>query len=133
MLEFDMNNLLQHSCGRFFLSLRGVKLLSLILSIYMLALSLAPCTDGLQHEHQTNSCNNEVLVDHHNHADNNNEHQDTCPPFCVCVCCGSIVVTPSQIYLKENSNEIFLQSLQGYLSIYSFEYNTNVWHPPAIS
>jgi ABC-type nickel/cobalt efflux system permease component RcnA len=110
-----------------------MRLLSLILSAYMLVLSLAPCTDGVQHEHIQNACDSEIIVDNHNHSDHNHDHQDTCPPFCVCACCGSIVVIPSQIFYKAVSIQISSSSIYDYQSNYSFEFHSGVWHPPTLS
>ncbi len=87
----------------------------------------------MHHEHQHNTCGNEILAKNQNHTDHNNDHQDTCPPFCVCSCCGSNVIIPSQIFYKEISEKIFLHSLDGYVSNYSFQFNTSVWHPPTLS
>ena len=110
-----------------------MRFLSLILSAYMLVLSLAPCTDGVQHDHIQSACDSEILVDSNSHSDHNHDHQDTCPPFCVCACCGSIVIIPSQIVYKELANQICSSSIYGYLSNYSFEFQSSVWHPPILS
>ena len=110
-----------------------MRFLSLILSAYMLVLSLAPCTDGVQHDHIQSACDSEILVDSNSHSDHNHDHQDTCPPFCVCACCGSIVIIPSQIVYKELANHICSSSIYGYLSSYSFEFQSSVWHPPTLS
>ena len=77
-----------------------MKLAIHILTIYILALSLAPCSDGgggivetanhflgIEHQH---------VSDHEHHS--NGCGDDTCTPFCVCSCCSmalEIPVTPS--------------------------------------
>lgn len=59
-----------------------MKILALILSIYILALNLAPCDDN-------GTLDNETKFEISQTADNDHQHQgsDMCSPFCICQCC----------------------------------------------
>lgn len=101
-----------------------VKIISFILSIYILGLGLSPCTDNVQgcnHEHE--------LPSGHDHHD---DSKDTCTPFCVCSCCGTFISIPEDGFtFVQPSNEILTEINNYYSSSYSFVYNGGVWHPPA--
>lgn len=62
-----------------------MKLLPFLFAIYLLALSLMPCTDssvcmdGKENVHMELASDTDS--DHH-------QHEDTCTPFCSCNCCG---------------------------------------------
>lgn len=69
-----------------------MRLFTLIFSIYLLAVSLLPCSDAY------NECNNKTATarvqaaftdtQEHNHK---SDHNDLCGPFCTCACCGTIL------------------------------------------
>jgi hypothetical protein len=85
-----------------------------------------PCTDGLSHE-----TSHEISDKTHEHHDS--EHEDDCPPFCICSCCGSIA-TYSSIETPSSVISLFTKEyLSTYKFDYSFDYNEGIWHPPAIS
>ncbi|APG65916.1 MULTISPECIES: DUF6660 family protein [Tenacibaculum] len=59
-----------------------MKYLAFILSIYILALNLAPCEDYA-------ALDNEVQTEISQVTDSDHQHQDSdlCSPFCICQCC----------------------------------------------
>ena len=59
-----------------------MKYLTFILSLYILALNLAPCEDYA-------ATDNEVQTEISQLIDSDHQHQDSdlCSPFCICQCC----------------------------------------------
>jgi len=100
-----------------------------ILSLYITALSIAPCTDGLPQS--SNHSDIEVSITEHDH--DHSGHQDDCTPFCACACCGSIVTIPTVQLMVEANVEISTDYLFHYTFNYSFDYSEGVWHPPSHS
>ncbi|MBC7390494.1 MAG: hypothetical protein H7329_14865 [Opitutaceae bacterium] len=58
-----------------------MRLAAIILSFIIVFLSVMPCTDRITCEQESES------IAHHDHSD---DQTDTCSPFCICACCGSI-------------------------------------------
>ena len=104
-----------------------MRIFASIISIFILALSIVPCGDGLQQ----NSVNIEIKAKDHDH--NHSDHEDDCTPFCACVCCGSMIavsfIQPSILSKVEISSEYQFH----YNFNYSFNYSEGIWHPPATS
>lgn len=101
-----------------------MRFLTIILSLTILFLSLKPCSDGqnLEHEYQ-----DEISMNHNHQEDSS----DSCSAICICSCC-SITITDLTIEsynLKENSTE-FIQIISSYQSNYRFDYYTSIWQPP---
>ncbi|WP_345247308.1 DUF6660 family protein [Nibrella saemangeumensis] len=63
----------------------------LFLSVYMLLLSVLPCTDGCLQLRSVGKVST-VAADHHQHE--GQATSDLCSPFCGCVCCGTVLDTP---------------------------------------
>lgn len=104
-----------------------------IFTIYVLALSLIPCSDGgngiveilnhslgLEHEH---------IVDHTQHS--NSCGDDQCAPFCICTCCTSAVDFPSK---NQFSVKLFSPTPEEKPSFYQnviiSAFTSTVWQPP---
>jgi len=106
-----------------------MKIIALLLSIYLTALSVVPCTDSMT------SCTShsgiELSIDEHDH--DHSDHQDGCTPFCVCACCGSLVILPTIQKMGDPKAKISTDLLFDYSFAYSFEYSEGVWHPPIYS
>ena len=105
-----------------------MKIVALILSVHIFALSMFPCTD-------VGVCGaaDGDKVEHSDDHDHSGEHEDTCPPFCVCSCCG-IVFTflelndlPIQIYTPNYSYS------HHYQFDYAYLHHNSLWRPPALS
>lgn len=95
--------------------------------MYILALSLVPCTDGVVND----VCGSQKIeLSDSGHSHEHSDHSDDCTPFCTCTCCGSVIVVPSS---QEFGNH-FILFVSTYLFPYSFDYSFDyvegVWHPP---
>ena len=122
---------MQVGCTVFTLSLHAMKLISYILSIYMLVLALVPCSDGIDFIHGNCDSSTEIADNSHNHSDH--DHQDLCTPFCTCTCCGSMFTMPTTLDYSDCHSKISTECIHNYQSSYSFDYSKGVWHPPALS
>lgn len=102
-----------------------MKSLLAVLSIFMLILSMAPCTDEII------SCEDEIVHLEESNADCEGEsEEDDCQAFCACSCCKVPLVSitfgidrPSSTYKPFN------------LGIYDLALNTlvqEIWQPPRI-
>ena len=76
----------------FFRIFAPMKYLSLLLSIYLWALTAVPCSD------MPNIEQDNVRYSTISQADTSSEHEhshsDICSPFCVCACCQVLIVFP---------------------------------------
>ena len=59
-----------------------MKFLAFILSIYLLALNLAPCEDNIVLDGEVKTEISQAVGDEHQH-----QESDLCSPFCICQCC----------------------------------------------
>ena len=98
-----------------------MKWIPFILCIYILALSIIPCTDGT-----TDACKEKI--EHHDHSE---DEDDGCTPFCVCSCCGSLF-TFSDIVSYFSFNSKISEKIDSYSSHYFSSYLEEIWHPPTI-
>jgi len=117
-------------CRELVLSLNPeMRILAFILCIYITALSVVPCTDGMPQT--SHSSNTEVSAAEHDH--NHSDHQDSCTLFCVCACCGTMITMPTLQPLVQVKVVISTVYLFHYTFDYSFDYSEGVWHPPSLS
>jgi len=118
-------------CSLHVLPLSSVmRIFAIILSLYIAALTVAPCSDGML---QISNYSNFTAVAAE-HDDNHSDHQDDCTPFCVCVCCGINLTLPTGDDVDMTipiADHIVIRSL--YSFDYSFDYKEGIWHPPTIS
>lgn len=105
-----------------------MRILAFILAIYITALSIVPCADGLLQCSADSEIELSIDDESHNHSD----HQDDCTPICACACCGSSIVIP---YFKTPVQKVVISTdyFFHYTFDYSFHYSEGVWHPPAVS
>ncbi|MGJ1265162.1 DUF6660 family protein [Sphingobacterium spiritivorum] len=76
-----------------------MKIFVFIFSVYMLGMSILPCTDAL---YECTANNNQLVEIGLSHEDNHKtEHKDFCSPFCSCQCCGTITVAISDFNITE--------------------------------
>lgn len=106
-----------------------MKIVALILSIYITALSIVPCADGMLQS----SLKTDTSVSASDHDSKHSEHEDDCTPFCTCVCCGSLIVIPHILSFVKQSVVVSTIYQFHYTFDYSFDFKEGVWHPPAIS
>ncbi len=103
-----------------------MKFFTIIFSIYILVLSLAPCGDNVEcGEH------NKTEKSHNNHKHEN----ENCTPFCICACCGQPVTSKinypvAQTILKP---ENFNNSKAIYTQTFISQFSATIWQPPKIS
>jgi len=106
-----------------------MRIFAFILSLYIAALSLVPCADGMPQSSVENDI--ELLLSDHEH--NHSDHKDDCTPFCACLCCGSIVAMPHDQTPSQSIIEISTHYQFHYTFDYALDYIEGVWHPPSIS
>lgn len=107
-----------------------MRTITLIFVVYILGMTVMPCGHGFD------EFNSEYISETHaedqSHDHSHDHEEDGCTPFCICQCCGTLTTIPLLFTL----NEILGQNLFSrfhYPSLYSFEYDDGVWHPPSLS
>ncbi|HAK79170.1 MAG TPA: hypothetical protein DCM71_20255 [Runella sp.] len=117
-----LHNILTYICR--------VKILAIILSIYVLALSSLPCRD-IEGCHTLNK--GKTPSAQTTHADHHG-HTNACSPFCTC--CGSTIAFNFQfpLLVPDNQSSFFTQRVKNILHDDSFFSNFygNIWQPPKI-
>ena len=108
-----------------------MKILNIIVSIYLVALSCLPCADievsSAAHK-ATEIASNK---DNHSHDKEN----DLCSPFCICNCCGQQILNFSQEIapqFRKIATEITTQ-IPAYKSILTSNFFGSIWQPPQIA
>jgi hypothetical protein len=101
-----------------------VKILTSILSVYLLLLSVYPCADENSCADKTDSGNSVFFTA------NEHENAESCTPFCVCSCC-QFSKTCNCIKLKspEPLADHYAEEIQQQLSEIYFP----IWQPPQLS
>lgn len=104
-----------------------MKIIAIILSLYVLALSVKPCIDIQQD-----------LVHHHAEVSQTSEHshqhneKDSCSPFCTCSCCATSVIF--QEYLVQLGSFPFIgKHFFPVSSIFISNPLATFWQPPKIA
>jgi hypothetical protein len=104
-----------------------MKLLTLFWSVYIFAMAILPCHDSSIYE---DFCCHEKKETHQ--KDKHENH--TCTPFCVCVCCGSLVVlgqefvSPAPVFAVSEMVSIKVLLKHYFVSNY-FGF---IWQPPKL-
>lgn len=103
------------------LYLCSVKLLTLILSVYFLALNVVPCSDA------DIVTDNQVTLAADNGVDQGHAFNDMCSPFCMCHCCHTHTVNFNMVtfelfqplisqeelaHFESSGKDVFLDLLQ---------------------
>ncbi|WP_243854605.1 DUF6660 family protein [Flavobacterium sp. 270] len=106
-----------------------MKWITIILSIYLIALSNMPCADmevnSIVHQKA------QFSSDSHSHDKEN----DLCSPFCACNCCGA------QILSYQSTNNItfpvvytaITAVVPNYKSVFISNFYGSIWQPPQIA
>lgn len=105
-----------------------MKYIVFILSFFILALAVMPCSDGMTcSEDKT-----EAAQTSHEHS-HSEDKGDLCPPFCICACCGVASIIMPIVSLDFSYTIIHIEKKQSdYTSEYrSFSLNT-IWQPPRV-
>ena len=113
-----------------------MKIVIHIFTLYMLTLSLIPCSDGdggiVELTKQFFGVEHQHISDHDKHS--NGCGDDTCSPFCVCNCCSISVNVPANINFHDKHIMLVSKKLPSYKSdFYPSVFLTSVWHPPTFS
>ena len=87
---------------------------------------MQPCSDGQNLEDQ----NIEEISASHKHQE---DSDDSCPVTCICNCCGmSITYEPLATFNLTIDSKISTELFSPYLSIYRFDFHSNIWQPPQV-
>jgi hypothetical protein len=115
-----------------------MKTLASILAMFLLGLSLIPCSDTAVSASLLNTNTFQFYGatpdhDHSGDADDAN-HVDFCSPFCGCSCCGLHIVSTDEIVHIDMIfyHLAFDQGSFGYTSPIYFGFLKNVWQPPQL-
>lgn len=101
---------------------------ALVMSLFMLWMVWQPCTDMVlpQHEH-------EHLLDPAKTTGESPFHEDSCPIFCSCNCCASLIVTQDALQLAFRI-PVELQAVPLQLAEQPEKHIAFVlWHPPRLA
>ena len=107
-----------------------MKFFAYIFSIYILALSVMPCSDA------SNDCRSKTEVaeraDAHSHK---NDTNDICSPFCTCTCCSVSANPKFTPFSIKIAKLVVVSKLTFPNREFSFVSNFygNIWRPPKIS
>ena len=100
------------------------RMISLLLSFYIVLLTLAPCVDNdndaVQPGHVTISTT---------HSPSDEIQHDGCSPFCSCTCCSiSSEILANYMELKDHSLPRFIPFNFTYTFLSSYRFS--IWEPP---
>lgn len=109
-----------------------MKIFSVILSVYLLALSCLPCGD-------VEDCkvvdNEKISFSETNHT-NHQEDTETCSPFCICACCGTNIALNFSFstFISEIEQQFLLDKVKinSYNTKFISDFYGNIWQPPKI-
>ncbi len=101
-----------------------MKLLTFILSTYILVLNLAPCEDYT-------TLNDGVKTEISQAFDHDNQNSDLCTPFCNCQCCHINVMQLKLVNVKFNTSFISTQDFF-YLKGLEKNFTTSILQPPRV-
>jgi hypothetical protein len=101
-----------------------VKTIQILLSLYFLLLAGIPCVDA------ETAHSNRTTTEH-----SGDEHQDLCPPFCTCNCCGTFALSQFQLISCElwNPHGVAIGKMPEYQPVFVSAFFGNIWQPPKIS
>ena len=107
-----------------------MKWITIILSIYLLALSNFPCADL-----EVNSAAHKTAQFSSDANHSHDKQNDLCSPFCTCNCCGAQVLTyqfADSFHFQAVYSIITIQ-LPTYKSVYTSSFFGSIWQPPQIA
>ncbi|MFN8325740.1 DUF6660 family protein [Flavobacterium sp.] len=107
-----------------------MKLLTVILSIYLVTLSAIPCADIKSESEVHLEVAQTSDKDNHSHDKGN----DLCSPFCICNCCGQ--VTLNYVATINYDFPVQFEEIKSSKSTYTSALHSNffgsIWQPPQL-
>ncbi len=103
-----------------------MKIIAIIFSVFILYLVSVPCVDEIIHIEKSTLENSTPQGSPCNHKDH-----DACTPFCVCACCGVVVVLANAHF---NTQPVYVFETE-FLSIYkeiTSSFSQSFWQPPKL-
>lgn len=103
-----------------------VKFFTVIFSIYILLLSIAPCGDSIECDER-----NQTEKSHNDHKHEN----ENCTPFCICACCGQPVTSKINYPAVQTVSkpDIFNKNIAINDQTFNSQFSASIWQPPKIS
>ncbi|WP_220761415.1 DUF6660 family protein [Flavobacterium sp. UMI-01] len=107
-----------------------MKILRIILSIYIIALSCMPCADaayGIEEKNHIVQSDENSASDHH--------LEDNCSPFCVCSCCHCMGLYKFNDFTKDllTINLFVERNTVAYTTTLFSNFQNAIWQPPQLS
>ncbi|MCA5003540.1 DUF6660 family protein [Sphingobacterium bovistauri] len=105
------------------------RFLYIILSMYLLSLTVIPCSDSI-----VSMCQNQIEDTHAHDNPNSADNHDNCSPFCVCNCCKVYGVSQLLGDYFPNSDLKYIQSENYPIFDFPICHNDSldVWQPPQL-
>ncbi|MGJ8550193.1 DUF6660 family protein [Winogradskyella wichelsiae] len=104
-----------------------MKHLALLLSIYIFALNLTPCSDYITTGNTDATTEiSQVTGDDHQH-----QESDSCSPFCICQCCHVNATNLKFLNVELNISYISTQDFF-YLNGTEKDFTTSILQPPRV-
>lgn len=114
-----------------YLSLRPMKYLSAILSLYILALAMLPCMDKAEWCLSTETTGDRMELAEAGQHDHSNDLEDFCSPLCTCSCCHINLRTPLQWELNLAPPQLIPNDSPSLIStLIDLSAVTDIWQPP---
>lgn len=107
-----------------------MKLITILFSVYIIALSCLPCADVEVNSLAHASSDHKTEKENHSHDKEN----DLCSPFCDCNCCGPQVLTHfAEVAFAFDTITVLIKSpIPTYKSIIASNFCGSIWQPPKI-
>ena len=109
-----------------------MKHLSIILSVYLLALAIIPCVDGVVMEAGHDETHVHVEFDGSDGHNHEHDGDDDCSPLCACSCCNITLSPPGKIITLRFSSEISMELPNSYTELLSLVDIKDIWEPPKL-
>ncbi len=114
----------------FFVYVCAVRVIRFLFAMYLIALSVYPCSDKETCADELKTSSLAVNVADHNHSDN---EMDYCTPFCICACCAAQIQL-NQLSEVSLSNPIHnTQVVTLYFEKPLLNNAKSIWQPPKLA
>ncbi|HXA02226.1 MAG TPA: DUF6660 family protein [Cytophagaceae bacterium] len=103
-----------------------MRFFKIILAVYIVTLSLVPCSDGIGKSHDETA---NIEASTHSDAEYP-DHAETCTPFCNCTCCGFAFMISGDTFSFESQTFSSIEFFHKNGTLLSLSYS--IWLPPKI-